>query len=67
MSQQQPNTPRQTDDEPTPQQEDEALQQAARRDAATREQPETEDQVFDSGNRGSMHGNHGNRSGGNAG
>jgi hypothetical protein len=67
MSEQQPRATQQNDEELTLQQEDEALQQAARREAATREQPATEDQVFDSGNRGSMHSSHGNRSSGNAG
>ncbi|HEY8598005.1 MAG TPA: hypothetical protein VIL85_06210 [Thermomicrobiales bacterium] len=41
-------------DAPTPQQEDEALQQAMRREAATREELPDADQVSDSANRGTM-------------
>jgi hypothetical protein len=67
MSEQQPRAGQQTDEELTPQQEDEALQQAARREAATREQPATEDQVFDSANEGGMGAGRGNRGSGNAG
>ncbi len=63
MSEQQPRAAEQTDEELTPQQEDEALQQAARRDAATREQPATEDQVFDTGNERGMGSGRGDRGG----
>lgn len=61
MSAQRPNTTPQADETLTPQQEDEALQQAARREAATRAQPATEDQVFDTGNERGMGSGHGDR------
>jgi len=61
MREDQPNIAPQADQQMTPQQEDEALQEAARRDAATREQPATEDQVFDTGNERGMGSGHGDR------
>jgi len=67
MGEQRPSAAPQADEELTPQQEDEALQQAARRDAATREQPATEDQVFDTGNERGMGSGHGDRGDGDQG
>jgi len=61
MSEQQPRAAEQTDQTLTPQQEDEALQEAARREAAMREPRATEDQVFDTANERGMGSGHGDR------
>ena len=61
MSEDKPNATPQADQRMTPQQEDEALQEAARREAAMREPRATEDQVFDTGNERGMGSGRGDR------
>ena len=61
MSKDKPNAAPQADQRMTPQQEDEALQEAARRNAAMQEPRATEDQVHDTGNERGMGSGHGDR------
>ncbi len=61
MSKQRPSAGQQDEEAMTPQQEDEALQEGARREAAMREPRATEDQVFDTGNERGMGSGHGDR------